>query len=708
MKFSYDWIQELAGVQTDVADAAAALTAKAFEIEDVVGVGKETVLEAKILPNRPDCLSHLGVARELCALTHQHFSAPSYEYRINEHSHLSIEVEDTQACPRYSALLVRGVKVGPSPDWLVSRLVLCGLKSINNVVDITNYVMLELGQPMHAFDAQRVSKIVVRHAKEGEKLRALDEAQTEYALKPSMLVITDGETPLAIAGVKGGVGTGISDDTQDVLLEAAHFDPVSIRATSRALGLRTDASVRFAYGTDPNLTTAALMRAAELLAKVASGTADAGIIDVYPVPRIPLKVMLDPAYARSLLGVAVEGAQMKDILNSLGFEIADHAGHMQVTVPTRRLDVSTPEDCIEEIGRVYGYESLVSVSPVFPVYDERNWVREDAENVAWDEYGFIRERSAITHLLAGAGYSEVYNYAFISDELKELLHIPTAYELAQPQSGEYRWLRRSLVPRLLLNIRDNMRFEDDISLFETGHVFDHVSGEDANPRHARESVRVGVVRAQRGTRRELFYELKGAVDLLLERLGITDVYYDDAIDDETGLWDAGAMYALAHGQRALIRHEGDGHVIGVIGLVNAACADALKIKGTTAVAELCLRSLVRLSQGEREFEPLPKYPSVVRDIAVLVDAGTKIDDILQTIQGADTSGIIEDVDVFDIFLPTGKEKLKAEGDTPEYGKSVAFHITYRASDRTLTDGEVQEVEQTLIRALQEKLDARVR
>lgn len=670
--------------------AAELLTAKSFEVESVEG----DIMEVKILPNRPDCLSHLGLARELCALVGQRFAAPAYEYTIAQRPTLPVTIADAQSCPRYSALMVRGVKIGPSPDWLRERLVACGLKSINNVVDVTNYVMLELGQPMHAFDARHIDRIEVRQARAGEHLKALDEARTDYQLDSSMLVIANGNGPLAIAGIKGGADSGITDATTDIVLEAAHFSSQSIRATSRKINLRTDSSIRFAYGTDPNLTAAALMRAGELLKKVASGTPDREIIDVYPTHRVAAHVMVDPAHTRSLLGIQIGDGQIRSILESLGFEVSEVQPRdleevepqWRVTVPTRRSDVTTPEDIGEEVGRIYGYDNIPSAPPVLPIYDEKSWVKEDAEGIAWDEYAFIRERHQITHMLAGAGYSEVYNYVFLPELQK--------HELAQPQSSEFRYLRQSLIPRLLINARDNLRFTDDVRLFETGHVFDHVDDK-------RESTRLGLVCARkspRGEPVEPFYELKGAVDLLLERLGVADYYYDDAAPFA---WDAGAVSATVPGQQAVIRLEGDGHIIGFIGAVSS-------LKSPAAIAELCLRSLIRHAQREREFEPLPKYPSVVRDIAVLVDQGVKIDDILQAAQAVDTAGIVQDIDVIDIFLPTGKEKIKAEGDTPEYGKSVLIRVIYRADDHTLIDEEVTAVEAAIKAALQEKLSAQIR
>lgn len=693
MKFSFEWIRELSGTSLDIDAAAELLTAKAFEVESV----QNDVLDINILPNRPDCLSHLGIARELCALEGRRFAAPSFEFRTGSHPSVTIQVQD-DGCLRFSAAVLRGVRVGPSPAWVAARLEACGLRSINNVVDVTNLVMLELGEPMHAFDLRKVDRIIVRRARAGEEVTVLDEARTRYALTPDMLVVADGSSAQSIAGIKGGAGSGIADDTTDVLLEAACWDPASIRATSRALGLKTDASVRYAYGVDPSITVPALLRAAELLATLADARTDGDIIDVYPAPVHPVRIQIDAGYFRGLGGVTLDAARIRGILEALGFEAEPHDGGFRVTVPTRRLDVTTPEDLIEEVVRLYGYDAVPSQAPLFASFEPMQPPAEDEGDVVWDEASFLRERSAIVHLLAGAGFSEIYSYAFNSDEQKALFRMDHLPELEQPQSGEYRWLRTSLVPRLLDAARDNLRFFGDVRLFETGHTFGGIG-------KGREPARVSLVNAGKGGGSdEPFYALKGTIDLLLERAGITDAYYDDG---EPMTWDTGAVNATAPGRRALVRLEGTGEVLGFIGSVAARIADACKLKGHAAVAELDLRALIRHAQREREFAPIPKYPAVVRDIAVLVDQGVKIDDILQVAQDAGGE-LVQDVDVFDIFLPTGKEKLREEGDTPEYGKSVAFHVVFRAPDHTLRDDEVVRAEAAIRTALQEKLEARVR
>lgn len=693
MKFSFAWIQELSASSLSIEDASALLTSKAFEVvlSDVPGV-----LDIDILPNRPDALSHLGVARELAALTSQRFTAPSYEWRVSDEPVKKVTIHDA-SCVRYSGLLIRDVRIGPSPTWLVERLALCGLQSINNVVDVTNYVMLELGQPMHAFDASSVKQIDVRRARTGEQLVALDEARTTHALDETMLVIADGDTPIALAGIKGGVGTGICENTTDIFLEAANFLPESIRATSRKLNLRTDASIRFSYGVDPNLTAPALQRAAELIAKVAQGSAHSSIVDVYPHPVTSRSVLLDEQYVRDLLGIELQSSQMRGILESLGFRVQrEQSEKCLVEIPSRRSDVIGQEDLAEEIGRVYGFDAITSIAPELPIYSEHSWVKEETA-VVWDEYTYLRERSAIGRLLVGAGYSEVYNYVFLSDEMMEVLKATHAYELAQPQSPEYRWLRTSLVPRLLINARDNLRFHDAVQLFETGHVFRGVG-------EGKEQSRIGLIAAHRDASREMFFDLKGAVSLIAERLGLADVYFDDA---EPMAWDVGAINATLPGRRAVIR-DGNDRVIGFIGSVHGRVASALKLKGSAAVAELDLRSLIEFAQREREFVPLPKYPDVIRDVAILVPQTTQIDTILQTVQESDTQQLVQDVDVFDIFVPTGKEKQNEDAAERALVKSVAFHIVFRSDERTLTDIEVEKALLEIQQALQAQLGAKIR
>ena len=692
MKFDYQWIQELSGIDTPAQEAASLLNAKACETEDL-GDG---LFDCDILPNRPDLLSHVGLARELAALSGKQFNGPDSDALASGQGSVSVHIEDGSACTRYSGLIVRGVRVGPSPEWLRNRLERVGVGSVNNVVDVVNYLMLEIGQPMHAFDLARLSGgIVVRRAKRGERLVALDDARTEYELDEDTLVIADDSGPVAIAGIKGGVTTAVSEDTRDVFLEAAVFDSSIVRAGSTKLGLRTDASVRFSYGVSTGLPLIALMRAAAMLTELAGGTADAQAVDAYPKPWHSVKLTVSTAYTGSLLGADIKVNDMVAILSRLGFSVhaSDHT--LEVSVPQWRLDIERQEDLVEEIGRVHGYNEIEAVPPVVHAYDERSWVRDD-EDVPWDEYGHIRERQNFMRLLASDGFSEVYNYAFYSDELVDKLGLDHLHELALPQSSHYRWLRTSLVPRLLLVVRDNLRFEKNVRLMETGHVFDHLGG--------LESTRLALATVGPGTGEDRFYELKGAVDHLAAELGITDLWFDDA---EPFFADAAVLALTARGRCANIKDK-NGKMLGFIGQVAPNAAASLRIKHAGAVVELDLRALVRHAQAEREYEPLPKYPAVERDISMFVSDEVRVRQILEAIHAADEAGLVRDVDVMDIFVPTGDEKLAPEYSRHEYGKSIAVRIVFRSDERTLTDEEVTVVEDTIKRALQDRVDARVR
>ncbi|HXV27211.1 MAG TPA: phenylalanine--tRNA ligase subunit beta [Candidatus Paceibacterota bacterium] len=689
MKFSWKWLVELSGTDVSAQEAAAVLSAKACETE----VGDDGNLEADILPNRPDLLAHLWLARELASLTGGKFRGPDYSLNTGGDA-VRVNITDAAACPRYSALVVRGVTVGPSPESLKMRLETLGLSSVNNVVDVMNVVMLELGQPLHAFDLAKLQGgITVRMAAKGEKLTALDDARTEYGLDPSVLVIADGSGPVAIAGIKGGASTAVSGGTKDILIEAANFSPSVVRAGTARLNLRTDASVRFSYGIAPAMTVSALARAAQLLKDVAGGTAESAAVDAYPHPSKPVTLMLDTGYVRGLLGADVDDDAIARILSGLGFTVSGSGASMSVAAPVWRTDIRRQEDLIEEVGRVYGYENIPSRAPVVYAYDEWGWLNED-EDVPWDEYGFIRERTVLAHRLAGMGYAEVYNYAFISDELKEIFGLTTLRELAKPQSEEYRYLRPSLLPRLVLNVRDNLRFANVVRLFETGHRF---TGD------GRETSRLALAVGAKKDTGELFFELKGAADLMLQEMGITDIQYDDVPPF------AFATLALwcAPGRAAEVK-TGNGTAVGVVGLLHPAIAAKLKVRGAVAVAEFDLRTLIRHAQGEREYEPLPKYPAVERDISMLVNDDVRIRDILQTIQRADASDLVRDVDVVDIFVPTGDEKLAPEFSRHEYGKSVAVRMVYRSDERTLTDTEVTAAETAIKKALQDELGALIR
>jgi phenylalanyl-tRNA synthetase beta chain len=409
-------------------------------------------------------------------------------------------------------------------------------------------------------------------------------------------------------------------------------------------------------------------------------------------------LVLNAEYVRSLLGADISDGDIFKVLTNLGFDVSGSGPALHVKVPYWRLDISRQEDLIEEVGRTHGYENIPSLPPVVHAFDERGWLKED-EDTVWDEASFIRERYAIGRLLAGDGYTETYNYSFLSDELVDLFGLEGLPELERPQSSQFRWLRTSLLPRLLLQARDNLRFAKAVNLFETGHVFFRVA-------NGKEPARLGLVRAASGAAGEgdVFYELKGSVEHLMTQLGITDTYIDDA---EPFSADASALAMTIQGRQAALK-DGSGTTIGFMGQVDPAVASSLKLKGRAAVVELDLRTLIAHAREEREFEPLPKYPAVERDISMLVAADVKIARILEAVRDADTSGLVRDVDVLDIFVPTGTEKLEPDHDRHAYGKSVAVRVVYRSDERTLTDEEVTVAEDAIKRLLADRVDARIR
>jgi phenylalanyl-tRNA synthetase beta chain len=701
VKFSYNLLKKFVDLKESPEELAEILTLKTTEIEEIEKAGNDYILEIKILPNRSDLLSHYGMAREIAALTGDKLKGLDLDYKETKEKTsdlILVEVENTELCPRYTAQIIKNVKIGESPKWLKDVLEGLGLNSINNVVDIVNYVMIEMGQPLHAFDFDRLAperdtntrihtndtnkkQVIVRNAKKGEKIKVLDEAQTEYELDENMLLIADSEKPLAVAGIKGGAGSEISKTTQTIVLESANFNPVSIRRTSIKLGLRTDASIRFSYGLDPNLAETAVDRAAGLIQELAGGEITKGTAEVYPKKLRPWKVAVKKEYIDSLMGVKIPGGQTKKILAGLGMSAVESKDKFVVAIPTRRLDVQTPEDIIEEIARIYGYEKIKPIPPVTDIYRPA----EDKASEDWDIEQTIKARNLMKNILKGLGLSECYNYSFLGENTKEVFNISNAPEIANPISREARYLRTGLIPNLILAIEKNLRFYDSVRLFEAGDVFIQ-RGDEVEEKE----IIAGVIAAKGA-----FIELKGALESFLKQLGIGDAEFSDDISGShsTKIWyHPGRVAEVQIGKRT----------IGLIGDLHPHIKNGLGIGPSVEVAQfsLLMEPLVKSMEEELEFEPIPKYPATIRDISLLVDKNIRISEILNLIESADTGRIVQDVDVFDIYednpeIPGGK-------------KSVAFHMIYRANDRTLTDTEVDKVEQSIKKALGQGLGAEIR
>jgi len=648
MVFSYNWLQSFFQKKLPAPNKLAELlTIYSFEVGEVKKNKGDFSLDIEVMPNRAgDCFSHIGITREISAILNWPFKAPaSIKTSKGKESFITVEVKDKRACPRYTAKVLTEVKVGPSPKWLQDQLRVCGLNSINNVVDIANYVMLETGQPLHAFDGEKLAgkKIIVRLAKDREKIVTLDEQK--FDLDPNILVIADARAPIAIAGIKGGKLPEIDKKTKVVVLESANFDPRVIRKGSKRLSLKTDASLRFEHGLDANLTELAINRAAYLMQKIARGKVAQGLIDVYPQKVYPKRIKLDLNYLERLLGVKIPAKEIKSILSRLGFQIKGST----VIIPTFRRDMAIPEDLIEEIGRIYGYEKIPAVFPIASLVPaKRN------EEVFWEDMA--------KNILKEAGFSEAYNYSFISENDAKAFGVNSLIELANPMSDEQKYLRPSLIPNLLKNVQKNQKHFDKIKIFELGKVFEQ---------NQEKRELAGILTG------DAFYQVKGIIDLLLNKLGVSNIWYGEG------------KIPFCHPKKCA-EVKVNNTKIGFLG----------EMRGVDKIVvfDLDFDKLQKLVSEEHQYMPLSKFPSAVRDLAILVPRQTKVVQVLNKINAAGGK-LVRDVDLFDIYegeeLPQGK-------------KNLAFHIIYQSETKTLKSKEVDEIHQKIIKTLEKEPTWQVR
>jgi phenylalanyl-tRNA synthetase beta chain len=682
MKFSYNLLQDFVrGKLPKPEKLAELLTMHSFEVSEVRKWGKDWVLDIDVLPNRmPDCASHMGIARECAAILRSKLKIPNSQQtqnsKLKTQNFITVEVQDRNDCRRYTAKVVTNVKIGSSPKWMQERLEACGLQTINNVVDAVNYVMLETGQPLHAFDFDKIESetsnspknIIVRRAVRGESITTLD--GKNYELDQDILVIADQKEPLVIAGIKGGKKAEVDTNTKTIVLESANFQPFVVRFGSKKLGIKTDASLRFEHGLDPNLTEIALNRAAELISILARGDVAAGTVDFYPKKSLPRKIKVDIAYINRLLGVEISQKELTRLLARLGITSQNWTSRYFIAVvPTFRLDLLLPEDLIEEIARLYEYEKIPAVFPRSALIPPK---RND--DIFWEDMA--------RNVLKEAGFTEVYNYSFIGERDAELfgdhywMHL---CEVENPVSSDYKYLRPSLIINLLKNAKFNQNYFPDMKIFELGKVF----GADASERRMLTGLLAG----------DSFYLAKGVIDSLFSAMGVGGMWYDEyePNPDETplGWWQTG--------RSAEIKTE-DNRELGYVGEVNRDILEALKIEGKIVIFDIDFEKLQELVSEEHAYRPVSKYPAVLRDIAVLVPHFTRVEEVLNVIETAGGM-LVQDVDLFDIY----------EGEElPEGKKNLAFHIVYQAEDRTLTSKEVDAVHNKIIKSLEENEEWQVR
>jgi phenylalanyl-tRNA synthetase beta chain len=644
----------------------------------------DTVLEVAIPPNRGDCLSIVGIAREVAALTGSRLRVPAP--RLSEKPPASaddirVEIRDPDLCTRYVARVVRAIKIAPSPLWMTSRLEALGVRSINNVVDITNYVMLERGQPLHAFDLARLRgrSIIVRRAGAKSAFKTLDDV--ERRLEADDLVIADAEGPVALAGVMGGAQSAVGDGTTDVLLEAAHFAPATIRRTSRRLGLRSESSLRFERNVDASAVTQAADRAAELFAKVCRGQVAAGRVDVFPNPPPVVEIVVRSERANRLLGTSLPVSEIGQILRrvSASVKAAGRGGYL-CRAPSYRSDLTREADFIEEIARLAGYDCIPSTQP-------RAVLSTGGEPFAHRLALRARER------LVADGMTEMICHRFVAGSWNRMLAglappDATPVTLMNPMNAETPEMRFSLLPNLLAAAAYNGRQgERWVRAFEIGNVFWQQGAIEEQPAVA--GVLLGPI-PQRGLihedRQESFFDAKGVVEDLLSDLRVEPVE-----------WRGRGVPSFLHpGKAALVVSRGD--VLGYVGGLHPEAAKAAELAAETWVFELDFKKLESYASRRIAFQPLPKYPTVVRDLAIVADETFEARAVLDTI--ARSSDLpVDSVKLFDLYrgapLAAGK-------------KSLAYSIAYRAPDRTLTDEEVNRLHRSLIERVMRELGVELR
>ncbi|MFC1612972.1 phenylalanine--tRNA ligase subunit beta [Patescibacteria group bacterium] len=704
--------------------------AKVLSLNDIV-----FDIDNKSLTHRPDLWGHYGIAREIVAIFLGIPLAPLTEGGINRTNFFSsplfkggqgdsknglqikVDIKDKKLCPRYMAVAMSGIKIGQSPQWMQNRLLAVGMRPINNIVDITNYVMLELGQPMHGFDKLKVGadpracpKIIVRNAKKGEKIRTLDGEDRE--LDSKMLVIADNKKPIAIAGVMGGSNSEIDDNTTEIILESANFEKVNNRKTSAKLGLRTEASMRYEKGLDFNLTEQALSRCVELIKKIIpSTTISSDIIDVGITTQSvkPIKISLE--YIQKKIGVDIDEKKVVSILESLGFGVARmqlrrHSlkglpaclpvgkavlegtmapSEFKITVPSWRAtgDVSIADDIIEEIARIYGYDDI---KPVMPSVIMEAPLENDVRKF---------ERSVKNILSIGFGMAESQNYSFVSDiQIENLgIDVNNHIKLMNPLSAEHSFLRSNLIINLLENVKKNLKYFDEFSMFEIGNVFKNEKGsflmknvqKDLLPLQEKNVTGIVVL----GKKETPFYRIKEIVTGLLDELSIDFNITDNFIAKE---W----MHPY---RKSEIKNCKSKSILGYITELNPVIAEKIGIKNArVGIFNFKLDILLKLSGNEKKYKKLSKYPSIIRDLSLVVDKKLLYSDISDLIKK--DNKLVQSVQLFDVF-----EDVNRLGDDK---KSIALHIIFSSDERTLTDQEVSAVLDEIVINLKKKLEAEIR
>ena len=645
-------------------------------IKEALGLNK-AIIDLEITSNRPDCLSIVGMARETAATLKTSYKMPnmSFEATIKENINDIVKVDvKNELCRRYMSRGVKNVKVGPSPAWMQEKLMDAGVRPINNIVDITNYVMLELGQPMHAFDRREIKtgNIVVEKATEGTKFVTLDEE--ERILDNTVLTIKDGSEVVALAGIMGGLHSGINDDTTEVILESANFEGTNIRVNSKKLGLRTESSSRFDKDIDPNLAELAMNRACALIVELGCGEIMEGTIDVYNNVKEEGKMSVSAAWINKFLGTEISSETMKECLDSLDLKTTINGDALEITVPTFRIDIAIREDIAEEVARIYGYNNIPATIITTNTQKEAKSEKQKLDDV-------------VVNTMISSGMNQSISYSFGSVKAFDMINLPQDSELRSvvriknPLGEDFSVMRTSILPSIMESLgRNYARNNEYARLFEIGKVY--IPNEDENELPTERNIlTIGMYGDVD------YFDLKGVVENLIEALGITKFSFKR--ESENPSYHPGKTAMLTVGKNI---------EVGVLGEVHPDVTENYGVDTLAYTAELDLDKLYAVANTEKSYSVIAKYPAVTRDIALLVDDEVLVADIEDTIKKAGQP-LVESIKLFDVYkgeqIPKGK-------------KSVAYAIVYRDPKKTLEDKVVNKVHDKILRALEHKLSAELR
>lgn len=647
------------------------------DVREVLGFNGE-VLDIEITPNRPDCLSIIGMARETAATLKIALEKP--EVKMKEEVEAiqnymdQVVIEDADNCKRYYGRIVKDIKIGPSPYWMQQRLMEAGIRPINNVVDVTNYVMTELGQPLHAFDYDKLTgkKIVIKRAQADEKYTTLDDVERQ--LNDSMLVIADGQGTIAIAGVMGGQNTEVSAETTTVFLESANFNGRNIRLTAKALGLRTEASAKFEKDLDPDLSGLACDRACQLLEMIGAGKVVQGAIDEYPHKKENRKVELRTERVAKLLGIEIPQEEMLSILNHLELKAELHNDVIVAEIPSFRNDVQIEADLVEEVGRIYGFDGI----------EPKPFLGQLTKGVKSDE----REiEDIIKAELHGFGMNEITTYSFISPKAYDKIRLSEnsikrkVVKILNPLGEDFSVMRTTLMPNMLEVLSRNFKYGvEDAWAYEAGNVFIPTNDELVTLPYEINTFCVGMYGHSD------FYTIKAAVNKVLARLGVEGAEYQ-AESNHPSFHPGRTANVILNNQ-----------LLGIVGEVHPEVLKNYGLKTRVYVAEFDIELLAALSTLKRTYKPLPKYPAVSRDIALVVDRNLPVGDLEKVIK-ANGGILVDSVQLFDVY--TGEQ-------IPGDKKSIAYSILYRSADKTLADEDIRPVHEKILEALENQCGATLR